>query len=349
MKRISSRAAGECRACFSMLQLLCALSVWRTAITQILPLCSTAAWWVTIQCLMPGLVVTGLLRLAMKLTGSATLTEAVRVCTGRAGAWAVSVIFAVLLLTEALSGLTALITLFTEGVGTRGTAFTLALLTGGALLLCLHREGLPRAVYFLRRLMAAAAVIVAVCMLPRARADQLFPVWGEGAASVAAALKAGISLAWPVALLLTVPDGDQGRLQYAVLPLSAVVAALLTLTLTIPQELIAGQEGVAKLLLLPAQYGSNSLRLLYLCLLMAGIFLSIAAAILLATENLRAPLKTRVKWLPYVVLALLILTQTGDAARIWAALSTVNQWLLLPLAVVALLSVPIACIRRKRS
>lgn len=160
MSQLASRIAGENCARLTMLRLVCAVSIWRTAMTQVLPLCGAAAWWVTLLCLLPGFAVAVLLRLAMHLTCASTLTEAVRACLGKRGAWAVSLVLAALLLVEGLSGLTALITLFTEGVGTRGTAFTLALLTGGALLLALHRDGLPRAAHFLRWPMAAVAVIV---------------------------------------------------------------------------------------------------------------------------------------------------------------------------------------------
>ena len=48
-----SRLDGERRAQQSLLHLLCAVSIWRTAMTRILPLCGAAAWWVTLLCLLP--------------------------------------------------------------------------------------------------------------------------------------------------------------------------------------------------------------------------------------------------------------------------------------------------------
>ena len=47
-----SRLDGERRAQQSLLHLLCAVSIWRTAMTRILPLCGAAAWWVTLICLL---------------------------------------------------------------------------------------------------------------------------------------------------------------------------------------------------------------------------------------------------------------------------------------------------------
>ncbi len=348
MSQLASRMAGENRARLTMLRLVCAVSIWRTAMTQVLPLCGAAAWWVTLICLLPGFAVAALLRLAMHLTCTSTLTEAVRACLGQVGAWAVSVALAVLLLVEGLSGLTVLITLFTEGVGTRGTAFTLALLTGGALLLSLHRDGLPRAVHFLRWPMAVSAVIVAACLLPQTRIDYLFPLHGAGEADVLTALKAGLSLAWPVTLLLTAPAAKQGRLRGVVLPAFAAVAVLLILALILPQELLAGTKGLAKLLLLPTKYATNALRVLYLSLLMLGTFLSIAASVRLATETFCAPLKGSPNWMPHGILIVLILTQAGDTARLWRWLEMLQPWLLVPLATLALGCLPMTFLRRKR-
>ena len=63
MSRLASRMAGENRARVMLLRILCAVSVWRTAMTRVLPLCGGSAWWVTLICLLPGLGVTLLLRL----------------------------------------------------------------------------------------------------------------------------------------------------------------------------------------------------------------------------------------------------------------------------------------------
>ena len=349
MSLLASRMEGENRARLTMLQLVCAVSVWRTAMTRVLPLCGTAAWWVTLICLLPAFAVAVLLRLSMHLTRTSTLTEAVRACLGKSGGWAISLVLAVLLLVEGLSGVTALITLFTEGVGTRGTAFTLSLLTGGALLLSLHRAGLPRGVHFLRWPLTAAAVIVAACLVPEARLDHLFPIHGEGDAAVLSALKTGVSLAWPVTLLLTVPPAKQGRLRSVLLPAFAAVGALLVLSMILPQELLADTMGLARLLLLPTKYAPNALRVLYLCLLMAGIFLSIAASVQLGTEHLCAPLKQCPGWLPHVLLIVLILTQAGDTTRLWRWIEMLQPWLLVPLALLALVCLPMAALRRKKS
>ena len=349
MSELTARADGENQVRVTMLRLLCAVSIWRTAMTRVLPLSGGAAWWVTLVCLLPGFAVAGLLRLVMRLTHTDTLADAVRACLGTPGARVLSAVLAALLSLEGLCGMTTLITLFTQGVGTRGTPFTLALLTGGALLFSLHRDGLPRAAHLLRWGMLAAAAVTAACLLLHARVDGLFPLHGDGDASVLSALKAGIGLAWPVTLLLTVPPCAGGRLRRAVTPAFAPAAALLIVALTIPQELLPRQAGLAAHLLLPARYAPNALRVLYLCLMMLTIFLSIGAAALLATEQLCTPLKRRPSWLPHGLLACLILAQTIDAGRLWAGVETLQAWLSVSLAGVASICLPMAAIGRKHT
>lgn len=343
-----SRLDGERRARLTLLRLLCAVSVWRTVMTRILPLCGASAWWTALLCLLPGFAVAALFRLVMTVTHSATLTEALRACLGQAGAMLLSITLTALLLVEGVSSITVLITLFTEGLGTRGTQLTLAILTGVVLLFSLHREGLSRAAHFLRWVMAAAAALAAGFLIADSRLDCLFPIRGDGDASVLAAIKAGCSLAWPVTLLLTTePAAGQGRLRSGVLPVFGAVAAVFLLTLTIPHELLVRQNGVADMLLLPTRYVPNALRLIALCLLMLAFFLVIGGCAQLATVHLCMPLKNAPAWLPYVLLAAMFLTQAADVSRLWAVLGNIEPWLIAPLAAMAVVSLVIALIRRK--
>ncbi len=349
-RQLLSRSKGENRAERAMLQLLGAVSIWRTAVTGIVPLCGAAAWWTAILCLIPGFAVALLLRLAMLLTGTSNVTEAVRACLGRAGAVVFSLFLTVLLLVDAVTSLTALLTVFTQGLGTKGTQFTLAVLTGAVMLFTLHREGLPRAVYLLRWIVLAAALVLAVFALGRAKLDHLFPLHGAGDASCLSAALSAPSLAWPVTLLLTVPPADKrGRLCSAVVPSAGAIAALLVTTLVIPHELLIRRTGLADLLLLPAWYLQSGLRLLWLCLLMLTFFLGVAASVQLATRHLFVPFANVPGWLPHAVLVGVVLTQLVETQRLWSMLSAVQPWLLLPLAGSALAILPIAIIRRKRA
>lgn len=348
MREIQARMAGEARAQSTFLRLLCAVSVWRTMMTRVLPLCGTSAWWVGMICLLPGFAVAALLRWVMHLTHAQTLTEAVRACLGKAGAAAASLTLTALLLAEGVSSITALITLFTQGLGTRGTQFTLAILTGAALLFCLHKEGLPRAAYFLRWPMVIAAASVAAFLLMDAKPDHLFPLWGEGAISVWTAIRAGISLAWPVALLLTQEPIRKGRLRSGILPVFLALAAVLLVTLVIPQELLTRQESLASLMLLPSRYLPNALRVAAMSLIMLAFFLAIGASAQLATTHLCAPWASVPQWLPHALLAAMFLTQAGSAAQSWDVLGKIEPWLIVPLALLAVLLLPIALLRRRK-
>lgn len=349
-RQTRARVQGERRAQMTLVMLLCAVSIWRTAMTRLLPLCGASAWWTALACLLPGFTVAALLRLIMCLTHAATLAEAVRVCLGRAGAALISLLLTGLLLIEGVSSMTSLITLFTEGVGTRGTQLTLAILTGVVLLFSLHREGLPRAAHFLRWGMIAAAVLLAAFLLADAKLDNLFPVYGDGTVSVMLAFRAGASLSWPVVLLLTVePASGQGRLRSGILPVFAAVGAVLLLTLIIPHELLTRQSGLASLLLLPTQYAPNALRVVALSLLLLTFFLAIGACAQFATAHLCMPWKALPTWLPYALLAAMFITQAADIPALWAWLGRIEPWLLAPLAVLAMICLPIALIRRKRA
>ena len=348
--RLQARLAGELRAQTTFRQLICIVSILRTALTRIVPMAGSGAWWLTLVCLLPGLAVYGLMLLGMRLTGAATATDLARACLGRLGGWLLPWLLAAALLMDGTASITALITVFTEGVGTRGTQLTLAILTGAVLLTCLHREGLPRAAYLLRWVLLGAAVLTAVFGLGNVRADGLFPMLGEGQASLRAAFDAGWSLAWPMVLLLTIPKEAERPRICAVCPvILAVLLALLFLTLTVPHELLIRSRSLADSLLQPTRYVSSAVRTLAQCLLMLVFFLAIGGAAQLSTDFLCAPMGQPPRWLPYAVLILLTATQALQPGMLWRVLGIVEPWLLVPFAVLAAACLPIAIIRRVRT
>ncbi len=347
-RQIRARMDGERRAQMTLIRLLCAVSIWRTIMTRVLPLCGASAWWTALLCLLPGFATALLLRGTMALTHAATLTEAIRTCLGRFGAIVISVLLTALLLVDGIASITALITLFTEGLDTRGTQLTLAILTGVVLLFSLHREGLARASLFLRWGMIAAAVLVAAFLLTDVKVDNLFPIHGDGTSSALAALSAGVSLGWPLALMLTVqPLTGMGRLRGGGLPTFCAVAAVFLLTLLVPHELLVRQNGLASMLLLPTRYAPNALRVVAMSLLMLAFFLSIGASAQLATDHLCMPWKSVPAWLPYALLAGMFITQAADVSLLWRGIGCIEPWLIAPLALIAMICLPIACIRRK--
>lgn len=348
-RQIQSRTEGERHSRRIMIQLLCGVSVFRTAVTAMLPQGGAAAWWEVLISLLPGVAVMGLLMLSMKLTHTVTLAEMLRVCLGKAGVVILSAVLPALLLLDGIASITALITLFTEGIGSRGTQLTMAVLTGVILLFSLHGEGFARACGFLRWLIVAAALLWAVMLATDASVDHLFPLYGNGTDAVMQTVMAGGSLSWPLVLLLTLePTEGENRLISAVTPALAAVGAVLLLTLTIPHEMLVRQSSLAERLLLPAWFVSNGIRILGLCLLVLTFFLAIGASVQLATAQLCLSLAHKPGWLPYGLLTLLVVTQTAEIPELWQVLTLVAPWHLTPLAALAVVCLPAALIRRRR-
>lgn len=349
-QRLAVRREGERRAAMSLVQILCAMSILRTALTRIVPAAGAASWWVTLLCLLPGLALCLLGLLGCRMAGVGTLAEMARRALGRTGAWLLCGLLGGLLLLDGVAGMTALVTLFTQGVGARGTQLTMALLTGGAILCCLHREGLPRGAHLLRWALLAGAVVAAAVQLPHLRADHLLPFGGSGAYAVGQALRAGFMLGWPLLLLLTIPQGEgRTRLAGAIPVLAGAAAVLLLLCLSLPHELLSQARPLAGSLLLTAQYASSALRLLVCCLLLLGFFFAIAGAVQLSADMLCAPLQRRPRWLAWAVLMAAVGSQALDVPTLWRMLGDVTPWLLLVLAGVISACVITLMFRRERT
>lgn len=350
MTDVQARSAGERRAERAMLGLLCGVSIGRGALTGVLPVCGASAWWVTVLSVLPGFAVAGLLAFSMRLTHASAPLEAVRRVMGKPGVWLTSIGLAVLLLLDGVSSMTVLTTLFTQGIGTSGTQLTLAVLTGALLLCGLHREGLPRGIYLLRWGMGAAACVVAACSLSRVHADHLFPVLGDGASAVGAALRRSVSLGWPVVLFLCpAADSGRGKVSRACIPAMAAAAFVLLLNLTVPHEVLSADASLCAMLLLPLRYAPNALRVVGYSLMMLALFLSMGAAAQLAARSLCTPFGRQWKALPYVLVGLLIASQTVNAALLWRWLERLRPWLLLPVACTAVITLLCTLVRRKRT
>lgn len=349
-ERLAMRLMGERRTAQCLIRLLAAVSMLRTLLTRVLPLAGSAGWWMTAACFLPGLAVYALLWLSMRTTKAAVLQDMVRAVFGGFGVWVLAAVLPALLLLDGLSSMTALITLFTEGIGTEGTQFTLAVLTGAVLAFCLHKQGLSRGVFFLRWIMLAALAVMAWDWLGMAHSDGLFPVLGDGVPSLLAALRAGISLAWPLVLLLTAEPVHPGVRLRPVLPVLLIVAGtVLLICLSLPHELLVTHHDLSGSLLEMTLHLQPAVRMMAVCLVMLVMFLAIAGAAQLFTGLLTAPIGHDPVWLPYAFVALLVLSQLLPIRTLWSFLGLCGPWLLAPLAVLAVLALPIALIQRRKA
>lgn len=320
-ERRQMRLQGDRRARVCQIQLWCTASILRTVVTEIIPLCGSAGWWVAVVCLMPGTAVFGLLRWMMRRTGSGTLSEGVRRSAGQAGVWCFSVLMALLLMMDGAASMTALVTIFTEGIGTEGTQITMAVLTLAAVAGCLHRDGLPWGIWLMRRGILLIALAVAGVMLGMIRPDGIHPLLGQGSGTVLAACRAGASMGWCLILLLTVEDAGHGYAVRLTLPLTATGCAGVLLCLTYPCETLWQQGTLAEKLLQGALHLPPALRTVVHALIMLTLLLSIATAVQLATEQLLAPSGRELVWLPYLLAAGIAATQCLNIRRLWQVLN----------------------------
>ena len=342
-ERLRLRLMGDRRARMHQVQLWCTVSLLRTAITVVLPLCGSAGWWLAPVCLLPGVVMYGLACLALRRAGAATLTEAARSTLGRTGAILLSMLLALLLLTDGAAAMTALVTGFTEGIGTEGTQITMALLTLLVMLFCLHRDGLAWGIHLMRWPMLALAAGAGAVMLTMARADGLHPVLGLGGGALTAAIRAGIAMGWPLVLLTTVEPARPGRLRPLLPPVGILCAAAVLMCLVNPCEVLTRPAALAERLLLPAVHLPPALRTLTHSLGMLALFLAVATSAQVAAGHVLSPWGREAAWLPGALAAVVAATQCLPISGLWQGLSALLTWLPTTLALLLIL---MAC-RRK--
>ena len=325
MQRIQKRRAGQRQTQNALIGLLSAVSMTRIGLTQLLPLCGSAAWWLSAACMLPGLCVYGAFRLLLRRTHTRTLP----------------------LLLDGIASLTALITFFTEGIGARGSQFTLTLLTAAVMLIALNRDGLPRGVYLLRHVLLVAAAIIAINALLDAHPDGIVPLLGEGVPPLLSGIRSAWGMSWMLLLLLEFPAEEGTRrtpvMFVALLPCPVI---LLLLSLAIPPELTVPGRSLASRLALPTLFLQPAVRTLAQCLLMMTLFLSIAGSAQLAARFLTSSCQKPKKWVPYALIGLLTLTQLFDISRLWRVLTAFTAWSLAP-GVLLLLVLTIARLCRR--
>ena len=349
-ERLSMRLTGERRTTQCLIRLVAVTSMLRTLLTRVLPLAGSAGWWLSVCCFLPGVAVYALLTLSMRLTKTVVLSDTMRAACGPFGAWLLAGLLAALLLMDGVSSMTALVTLFTEGIGAQGTQFTLALLTGAVLLFCLHKEGLSRGAFFLRWLMLAALAVIALDWLSMAHLDGFFPMLGDGVPSLMAAFRAGMSLAWPLALLLTEKPVRPGVRIRPVVPVLLLGFGVVLLTcLSLPHELLVTHHSLSGSMLEMTLHLHPAVRMLAICLILLVLFLTLGGTAHLLTGYVMAPTACDPAWLPYAAVAVLVLSQLTDTRTLWSLLGRVEPWLLVPVAALAIVSLAVAMLRRRRA
>jgi len=260
---------------------------------------------------------------------------------GSWAAWVLSILLAVMLLWDGASSMTVLITMFTEGIGSEGTQTTMAALTAAALLMCLNREGLARGAYFLRWPILAVLGIAVINLLSMGSWDHLFPWRGSGEASIGAALRAGMSLGWPLILLLMIEPviPGQSRLLDGLLPAGLCAMVCLSIVWAVPCELLISHPALADSLLLPVVFLSPLVKIMVYSLWMLVLFLQIGSAARISADYMLAPSGREQRWLAGVLVIVLAATQMMNIGDLWRILGLVEPWFIAPLVLLGVILV----------
>lgn len=333
----SSRRKGEAAAKRAAVMLFCIVSMLRTGVTQILPFAGAAAWWVSWASFLPGVITFALLQRMLRCRAAGSLADLARQSAGTAGAYVVSILTGILCLLEGAASFTALVTFFTEGIGTSGTQMTMAILTAGVMMTSLHREGLPRAVWLLRWPMIIAVGLALIASFGAFKADLLYPFMGESRPASVRVLLSNCSAGWPLILLADHGGNRKTGRGAGAVPVFAVSAVLFVICLAIPHERLIGQSNLADALTLPSRYASAGIRTLLQCLTMLLLFLGSALSIHFAASAFTAPMKHKPRFLPAILLVFLVATQGLDIAALWQSLSFTLRHAAIPVAAVLLL------------
>lgn len=347
-QRLALREKNQRRARRTCWRILAVAGVLRSAFIQVFPMAGASGWWLCMVSLLLALVPYWLCCLLMKKLGASTLPDALRAAFGRVGVWVAFILVAAVLLWDALCTMTALVTLFTQGIGARGTQLTLAVLTGCVMLLCLQRDGLIYGLQMLRWPLGILLVIAVACRAGQIRGDHLFPPLGQGMQANLAALRAGAGLGWPLVLLLMEePAVPRVRWRDPLPAWGLAVGILLLITLTIPHEMMLQYATMAQGMLMTAAFLSPAAQLAILCLWMVGLFLLLAVETRWAADAAMVPSGRESPRIALLMTAMLVASQIMPPDRLWPWLAGVQPWLVLPL-VLACAALGLAAIIRQR-
>lgn len=346
-ERLAMRLKGERRVARSQWRLATCAVILRTAVTRILPQAGAAGWWMTLVCLLPGLALYGLCCAGMRISKTDTLPACAEKALGSAGVWLLHLLTAAALAAEGAACMTALATLFTEGIGTRGTQLTLGLSAAGLLLFALHSEGLPRGIFFLRIPVAAMAAAALGGLLALAKTDHLFPVLGDGVTGLQSAFLSGVGMGWIFILPLMQPPADKKRTAEPWPPVVLCMGVIACLNLALPQELLSANVSLGDSLTGSVAHLAPFPRLMGICLWLALLFLSMASMASLAGRYILVPAGRTCSWLPGMIALCWAAAQGANVRWMWQTMCSVQPWLLAVLGTGAALAW-LGCGRRRR-
>lgn len=308
----------------------------------------SAGWWLAIVCMLPGVIVYGMLALALWKTGCESVPEMAQKLFGKAGRRIVTAVTAVSLVIEGMASLAALATVFVDGVGTSVSAVLFMAVAAAVLCLCTEKDGLVHGIGLLRWVLGAFAVLIIVNTLAQARMDHLFPPGGDGTQSWLQACRMWWSMSWPMILLLyEAPPKNEGRGWLT--PPVLVTGSALALCLALPHEMLTLPRTLAERMLLPGVCLAPGNRVLLMCLWTAGMGVTAVICAVRASDFLTLPWKWSEKWLPRLMLVLFASVHLLGMGVLERMLDALDGWMLAPFALMAAVLLITALCRGKKA
>ena len=347
-ERTSQRIRTEKRLRLTLWRFFAVAAMLRHAAELIAAQGGTAGWWLTCLCMLPGLLIYGILAFLLRICRCRSIPALAETLLGKHGRRFVMLITSAVLAVEGVTSLAALTTVFVDGVGTAVSGTVFAASAAAVLCLCTERDGLLYGVGLLRWVLGAFAALILFNTLVQVRFDHLCPPGGDGPASWLETVRAWWSLGWPVILLLYEEAPEQESRGWMIPP-GITVCAALALCLALPHELLTLPRTLAERLLLPGLCLEPGNRVLLMCLWTAGMGLAAVISAVRAAEWMTYPESNAAKWLPRVLIALYAAVHLAgmDALETW--LDALDGWLLAPFALLAAICVPITWFRRKNT
>ena len=306
-----------------------------------------AGWWLVIVCMLPGLSVYGMLALALRKTGCASLPAMAQKLLGKAGRCIVTAITAIALIIEGMASLAALATVFVDGVGTSVSAVLFMAVAAAVLCLCTEKDGLVYGIGLLRWVLGAFSALIIVNTLAQAKMDHLFPPGGDGVQSWLQACRMWWSMSWPLIFLLyEEPPAGEGR--GWLVPPVIVAGSALALCLALPHELLTLPRTLAERMLLPGICLAPGNRVLLMCLWTAGMGVTAVICAVRASDFLTLPWRWCDKWLPRVLLLLFAMVHLLGMGVLERVLDALDGWMLAPFALLGLVLLITAICRGKK-
>lgn len=305
-----------------MLRLIATFSLMRTSITEVLPTVGSASWWITPLLIVPGLIVYLTSRSSMRKAKTSSCHDWMLKSMGQAGGCITAAAFTLLVLSDSVLSLNVLTSFFSNIIGVAGTPFEIALVTCIAVMLCLDRKGLPRAISLLRWGMCCAGIVIIINEFDLLSVGSLYPIMGDGALQPNQILLLSGKMSWPI-LVMLLDEQTEVPKKKVVYDLSMLLVCgcwVLLMNLIVPHEIWMSSNAFADTLMHLRVWFHQGIRTIASTLVIQAWFLLFASEICVCVAQASSLFRQEIRWLPYVIVICCAFTQLGNSINLSSAL-----------------------------